>query len=222
MAQKYPQAEVIAIDLGNDHPHNHGVNFGVKFISGVDFTTDNWGLTNEEPFDFIHMGQLCGSVHDWGHMFGRAYRLLKYGGQIESVEFDWTPRTKPDSQLPADSPVYKWWQYMLEATRISGKSLAYPDRMEDVLDEAGFNIMNHRVVTIHASEDMRLPPDDVQNRLARWYRYTMFTPLFKTIRGLSMILFTHTLQISPEEITALCANVNGVLNSMNSPVFHKL
>ncbi|KAK5737799.1 hypothetical protein LTR17_006447 [Elasticomyces elasticus] len=69
MKGRYPQAEVIAIDIGN-YPvdeYDRPVNFGVEFRPGVDFQTDDWGFENG-TFDFIHAGLLCGSVSDW-HSF---------------------------------------------------------------------------------------------------------------------------------------------------------
>jgi len=75
MKGRYPQAEVIAIDIGN-YPvdeYDRPVNFGVEFRPGVDFLTDDWGFENG-TFDFIHAGLLCGSVSDWHNFVGKVTR----------------------------------------------------------------------------------------------------------------------------------------------------
>jgi len=77
MAQKYPQAEIIAIDLGNDHPMVDDFVFRVDFRSGVDFTSNFWGLENQEgTFDLVHAALLCGSVPDWKAFYAK---IARYG-----------------------------------------------------------------------------------------------------------------------------------------------
>ncbi|KAK5678551.1 hypothetical protein LTS10_008995 [Elasticomyces elasticus] len=73
MKGRYPQAEVIAIDIGN-YPvdeYDRPVNFGVEFRPGVDFLMDDWGF-EDGTFDFIHAGLLCGSVSDWHNFVTKA------------------------------------------------------------------------------------------------------------------------------------------------------
>ena len=73
MANQYPADEHVAIDIGNDHPSEPGVNYDVDFRSAVDFTTNDWGL---EPgsFHFVHLGMLCGSVPDWLAMYRKVHQ----------------------------------------------------------------------------------------------------------------------------------------------------
>ena len=52
MAEKYPDARVVAIDLGCDHPEVSDIDFGVDFNPGKDFTTDDWAVEGEGSFDF--------------------------------------------------------------------------------------------------------------------------------------------------------------------------
>ena len=75
MAQKYPQAEIIAIDIGSDHPIVEGFDFRVDFRSGVDFNSNFWGLENQEgTFDLIHAAQLCGCVSNWRAFYNKVSR----------------------------------------------------------------------------------------------------------------------------------------------------
>nr|POE80039.1 secondary metabolism regulator lae1 [Quercus suber] len=73
MAAKYPDSEIIAIDIGDAHPQIPGVDYGVDWRTGVDFNNDNWGVP-ENYFDLIHMGCLCGAVPDWAELFRKVER----------------------------------------------------------------------------------------------------------------------------------------------------
>lgn len=221
MADKYPQAEIIAIDIGNDHPVFEGFEFRVDFRSGIDFTSSTWGLEGQEgTFDFIHAGCLCGSVPDWSDFYGKIATLLKPGtGQFEQVEFDWKPRCL-DSSVPADSPVNLWWQCLRTASANFGKPIEYPEDSERLLEQAGFDIVKHNRTDIHSSED-RAASDDQRTQLCRWYRFFMFHPAFKCVKGLSMGLLTHQLRWSPEQVSALCSDVSYILNHVHSPWYHK-
>lgn len=81
MAQRYPQVEILGIDLSSallpkDVPPN--VTFEIADA------TDPWP---SPTYDFIHMRNLVGGgVRDWGAMLASAYAHLKPGGQLEFTE----------------------------------------------------------------------------------------------------------------------------------------
>jgi len=111
---------------------------------------------------------------------------------------------------------------MRTATADFGKPLEYPEDSERLMEQAGFDIIKHNRMNVRTSQDTAVDEDDPQNQLARWYRHTMFHPAFKTIKGMSMALFTRQLGWPPQEVVALCSDVNRVLNQLRSPWFHKL
>lgn len=76
MAKRFPDAHVVAIDIGNDHPRTAGIDYHVEFRSAVDFTGNIWGL-EEGSFDFIHVGMICGSIPDWPRFWSRVYRSVQ-------------------------------------------------------------------------------------------------------------------------------------------------
>jgi len=61
MKKIFPDSEIIAIDIGNDHPtvdeDGYPVHPGVDWRPGVDFMQEDWGL-KDGSFDFIHAGMV--------------------------------------------------------------------------------------------------------------------------------------------------------------------
>jgi len=111
---------------------------------------------------------------------------------------------------------------MQDATARTGKPMAYREDSEALLQQAGLNVMNHRIIPFHLSEDMRLPEDDMQNNLARWHRFMFADKRFKMIKALSVALFIHQLGWTEQQVGALCGDVLRELNAVNCPVFHNL
>ncbi|TKA79553.1 hypothetical protein B0A55_02743 [Friedmanniomyces simplex] len=216
MKRLYPEAEVIAIDIGNDHPtadeDDRPVDFGVDFRSGVDFTQDDWGL-KEGSFDFVHAAMLCGSVGNWQDFISKVTRLLKpVSGQAEFLEIDWTPRS--DSDSPNSTPttattptttspevVPLWWHSLRAASAATHKPLAYPTDIASLIQRAGCTVLNHRLIDVHtAAELVDLAADDPATHTTRWFRYAMFAPVFQTVHGMSMALLTRQLGWTAEEV----------------------
>lgn len=213
MKRKYPQADHVAIDIGNDQPAIDNVDFGVDYRSGVDFTTDNWGV-HPGSFDFVHLGMLCGTVPDWAMMYERVHHVLKPGGIVEHIEVDWQPRCDDDS-LPRDSPVRRWWDLMQQASAASGKHIGFQSDAEHLLRRACFTTVERRAIRITHDEESQAGNDEYQNNLAQWSRFVMFHPTFKTLNGLSMGLLTKN-GMQASQVEDLLRAVTTVLNGKNS------
>jgi 2-polyprenyl-3-methyl-5-hydroxy-6-metoxy-1,4-benzoquinol methylase len=77
MSSAYPQAEICGIDIdpripGDDlGPSSFGSTIGWR--CPLNFESAEWGFP-PGCFDFIHMGQLCGSVSDWERLCSTALR----------------------------------------------------------------------------------------------------------------------------------------------------
>ncbi|KAK0336868.1 hypothetical protein LTR91_020547 [Friedmanniomyces endolithicus] len=215
MKKIYPDSEIIAIDIGNDHPtvdeDGHPVHHGVDWRPGVDFMQEDWGL-KDGSFDFIHAGMR------W--KLGRLHPQIS--GQAEFLELDWTPRCDVATS-PASSDVSRWWQAMKIASTSLGKPLDYPADIETLVRRAGCTVLNHRVIDVQTAEDLfNLNADDPQIRITHWYRIFMFTPAYKTLNGMSMALLTRQLGWTPADVAALVLRVNYQLNLTHSPYYHNL
>jgi len=127
-----------------------------------------------------------------------------------------------DPSVPQDDPVFHWWRCIRTAAIDFGKPVDYPEDCERLLEQAGLGIQKHNRIDIRTSQDRTLEQWTQENQLTRFHRFTLFHPPFKTIKGLSMGLFTHQLRWTPEQVAALCADVVYILNRSDSPWFHKL
>ncbi|KAK0311852.1 hypothetical protein LTR01_002766 [Friedmanniomyces endolithicus] len=224
MKKLYPDSEITAIDIGNDHPtvdeDGYQVHHGVDWRPGVDFMQDDWGL-KDGSFDFIHAGML--------HSFVEALETGKtssaeslVSGQAEFLELHWTPRCDVATS-PSSSDVSRWWHAMQIASTSIGKPLDYPADIEAIIQRAGCTVLNHRVIDVQTAEDLfNLNADDPQICITHWYRIFMFTPAYKTLNGMSMALLTRQLGWTPADVAALVVRVNYQLNLTHSPYYHNL
>jgi hypothetical protein len=84
---KYPQSEVIGIDLTLIQPEMYDLSklirvscclqksripLNLKFIQ-MDFDSP-WHGMGLDSFDLIHMRMLCGSVSNWAELYAKAFR----------------------------------------------------------------------------------------------------------------------------------------------------
>lgn len=72
IAELYPQAEVIGLDLYTTVPSLQ-VPPTCSFKSSVDFTAPQWPI-EDHSVDLVHMAQLLGCVPDWLSHYRKAYR----------------------------------------------------------------------------------------------------------------------------------------------------
>nr|POE80040.1 hypothetical protein CFP56_08106 [Quercus suber] len=174
---------------------------------------------------------------------------LKPGGQLESVEFDWTPRRDESRPIHPDSPVLRYWHLLQHATQSIGKPIAYRADMQTLLVGAGYDIMKHSTVTIATAENHRNFDDDhPYNELARMYQFTMFghsllnidiasvendeaklrryldmdKSSFDGIQSMSMALFTQYLGHSLASFQKLCQDFQKTVRKRDSPFYHFL
>lgn len=68
MAEAHPDMDIHGIDLFAGPPKPDRARPNCTFHLGVDFTNDMWSPFQENTFDFIRAGRLCGSVPDWRHL----------------------------------------------------------------------------------------------------------------------------------------------------------
>jgi 2-polyprenyl-3-methyl-5-hydroxy-6-metoxy-1,4-benzoquinol methylase len=71
MADRYPNAEVVSIDLTqpmlvSDQPNYHP-------LWDVDINDECWGSLQEGSFDFVRIGMVCGRVEDWRRLLRTAF-----------------------------------------------------------------------------------------------------------------------------------------------------
>ncbi|KXL49764.1 hypothetical protein M433DRAFT_62118, partial [Acidomyces richmondensis BFW] len=196
--------------------------YGIDTVPEVDFEQPDWGFAHGS-FDYIHMSQLLGSVSDWERLCRTAFRYLAPGtGRLELVEVDWEPCCDDGTLSPSlQEPINLWWQCMLEATRATGKSIAYPRNIRAILEHIGFEVELEEKVRIE-SWDNKVAENDRIREITRWYFGIMgHSPpdsvgdALDSWSGLSMALFTQKLNWHPADVMRLQDSIlnNNVMRS---------
>ncbi|KAL7272632.1 NAD(+) salvage pathway protein [Rhizina undulata] len=115
MADQFPSAEVIGVDLSPIQPT--WVPPNVKFE--VDDIEERWQW-EDSSFDFIHIRHMAGFIGDWDLFYRQAFKALKPGGYIEVQDFSEYFSVDDDS-LPADNTLSKWVDIWVGATLSCGR-----------------------------------------------------------------------------------------------------
>ncbi|KAF8250369.1 S-adenosyl-L-methionine-dependent methyltransferase [Wilcoxina mikolae CBS 423.85] len=103
MADKYPSAEVIGVDLSPIQPAWIPPN--CKFE--VDDAENPWTYA-PNSFDLIHMRNLAQSIIDWPSLLSKAYTCTKPGGFTELCELGMIAHSD-DNSIPEDCGCQSGW-----------------------------------------------------------------------------------------------------------------
>ncbi|KAF3921558.1 hypothetical protein AA313_de0203076 [Arthrobotrys entomopaga] len=162
---KYPEAEVIGVDLSPIQPKWIPTNLRIRIC---DFESP-WTL-GQGSFDLIHMRNGVGSVSDWQYMYRTVIQHLKPGyGWFEQVEIDYEPRCD-DGTMSPNSNLVKWYQYLADATERSGKPLRYSHKTGKMLADAGFTDIREVIIQVPYSP---WSSDPHLKKIGSWYTLAM-------------------------------------------------
>jgi hypothetical protein len=89
-----------------------------------------------EPFDFIHVRSMGGSIADWPRLLRQAYDNLAPGGWIELNDGTWA--TSDDNSFPDDSSYAEFQRRLHEAFMLFGKRVNIGPCHKQGLIEANF------------------------------------------------------------------------------------
>lgn len=132
MADKFPETQVIGIDLSPTQPSMQPSNCRFE----VDDCTSQWVYPNDY-FDFIHIRGLFGSIYDWPALYRSVHKHLAPGGLFEQIE--WSVRVRSqDSALAPDHTMALWGSRYEEITKRTGKSYETAETMAELIRAAGF------------------------------------------------------------------------------------
>lgn len=81
MAERFPDAEIIATDIGVHQP----IDVPQNMFFEVDDAEEGWTYT--EPFDLVHIRGLTGAFRDWTAIYASVYKHLRPGGYFEIADF---------------------------------------------------------------------------------------------------------------------------------------
>ncbi|KAF5021971.1 hypothetical protein F66182_5980 [Fusarium sp. NRRL 66182] len=104
MAEEYPSAEVLGIDISAVQPTFVPPNC----VFQIDDAQLDWTFKPDD-FDFIHMRYLYGAIDDWGKLYRQAYKHVRPGGWVESLEIDIQTRSENPKVENDDDHIFKKW-----------------------------------------------------------------------------------------------------------------
>ncbi|KAI0023897.1 S-adenosyl-L-methionine-dependent methyltransferase [Xylariomycetidae sp. FL0641] len=202
MADKYPSAEVLGIDLSPIQPY--WVPANCKFL--LDDVEDSW--ENGPDWDFAHMRNMIPILKDPLKVLKDVFHNLKPGGWVELQDVDGMVHCDDDT-LPPDWPVLQFTELMVEAfSKLGTKSHAAVFGGQ-YLAECGFvNIQHHTIKLPYGTW-----PKDKRTRLVGMYYRTAAEQFFPAMGAIQLPL----LGWQPEEIEVLFAKCR---NAMRDPDVH--
>lgn len=139
VADKYPSAEIIGLDLSPIQPD--WVPPNVRFM--VDDIEDEW--IESDPYDLIHMRHSCAYIKDVDKLLKQCYQNLKPGGWCEFTDFGGHALCD-DGTMPANYPVNEALALMRKAMAQNGTNTLVANEHEENFKRAGFKNVRCRIV----------------------------------------------------------------------------
>lgn len=167
-ARGFPECQVIATDITPIISVNSVANPNVACL--IEDAAATWSQP-DSSVDYVHIRYLVGSIPDWDALFREAFRVLKPGGYVESLE----PSSlfqSDDGSVKEGSALDRWGKVFNEGGRKMGRSF----------NIIGDDIQRRSIVTAGFDEpvvdDFKVPispwPEDKRSREAgRCYQMTM-------------------------------------------------
>lgn len=128
-----------------------------RFYSQIDDCTKEWTFP-EGSLDYVHIRFLTGCIADWEALMKQAYRCLKPGGYIESMEPSAHMRSD-DNTIEPDSAMGQWGKIFVEGGSKMGRpfTVVEDELQNKALEKAGFvDIHEEKYKVSHASQVLRL------------------------------------------------------------------
>ncbi|GKT60031.1 methyltransferase domain-containing protein [Colletotrichum tofieldiae] len=101
----------------------------------VDDVEEEWLYS--QPFDYIHLRFMNGSLADWKKIITKAYDNLLPGGYLEIQDNDCV-LTADDGTLPSHKPLAEFGRLIREAAKKFGRAFIPCPELKDLLVDVGF------------------------------------------------------------------------------------
>ncbi|KAG9255968.1 methyl transferase [Emericellopsis atlantica] len=198
MAERYPNAHVMAVDLHNSSPRMIPPNVEVK---QHDLEDPDWSPLMMDC-DMAHIRLLLGAIETdmWPRVYQNVFRHLKPGyGFIEQTEIDWRPGFEHERPQPS-SALEEWCEGVLSGLERANRSAHIrPGHTRRMLAEAGFEHIEQVVVRLYLSPSPAAAADD-QRELSKWFNLVV-TQGFEAMALVPMIRYGSA--VDPDQIEDL-------------------
>ncbi|KAM0420450.1 hypothetical protein ACHAPT_011742 [Fusarium lateritium] len=133
-ADEFPGCEVIGTDISPIQPSWIPPNLQFQ----IDDCTREWTFP-EGSLDYVHIRFLTGCIADWEALIKEAYRCLKPGGYLESMEPSATMQSDDDT-VETDSAMGQWGKIFVEGGSKMGRTFTVveDDLQNKAMEKAGF------------------------------------------------------------------------------------
>jgi SAM-dependent methyltransferase len=208
-ADMHPDTHVTATDLSSIQPSwvPPNLHFEIDDAEGGD-----WDFS--EPFDYIHIRSMAGSIGNWPQLLQRAYDNLEPGGWIELAEFE-TWASTDDNSLPLDSAYHEYQVRLGEAAAVFGKEMNVAPHIRHLVCDAGFENVKEDIWKCPLSP---WPQDPRLKELATYMNLQMM----ESIEPYSLALFSRVLKWDNNRIQTLLAYVRQDLRNLNYHMYSKM
>ncbi|KAH7012949.1 S-adenosyl-L-methionine-dependent methyltransferase [Ilyonectria destructans] len=133
-ADEFPGADVIGTDISPIQPSWVPPNLQFQ----IDDCTQEWTFA-PDSLDYVHIRFLSGCIADWPALFKQAYKCLKPGGIIETMEPSANIESD-DGTVDETSAMGQWGKIFIEGGQKIGRTFTvFQDNVQNKsLEEAGF------------------------------------------------------------------------------------
>ncbi|KAF6816530.1 methyltransferase domain-containing protein [Colletotrichum sojae] len=194
MGDEYPEAAVTGIDLSPIWPD--WVPPNVKFV--VDDAEAEW-YHERDSFDFIRLGNMAPSIHDWPALLASAYKTLKPGGWIELQEMRWVYGCD-DGTMPPDFTPVKMVANIKEGLAQFGVDMNAAEQNPERVEAAGFGNVVHQVRKVPVGGWPR-------NKFLRVIGMYTLSVIFDGLHAITIGPFTRGLGWTPGEVEQFLVQV---------------
>ena len=198
MAEKYPDAEVVATDVSTYRPTNLPQNV----VFQIDDACREWTFT--EPFNIIHMRDLHGAFQNWEFVFAEARKHLKPDGKLEIANAGPFKLTVNYEK----SYVSLFHGLFRQAMAKSGFAWA-PGTRRGELEAVGLKIVKSLTMEVPLGLWSEDPKKKSLGKMA-------LVAALESVEACSLRLFTQYLEWNVDEVKSLCEKVKSELQDRNN------
>ncbi len=131
----------------------------LKFV--VDDCESTWPEDEHSSYDFVHGRSMSGSIANWSALFTEVFQALRPGGWLEMQEFDVWFRSE-EGDLPADSKIAEWQNYLDQASLMFGKRLNVANEFKEKIIAVGFEDVRDDIIKVRYFPRSGVTANDVQ------------------------------------------------------------
>ncbi|KAL7267464.1 hypothetical protein RUND412_009951 [Rhizina undulata] len=205
MADMFPEAEVIGVDLSPIQPKWVPPNITFE----VDDIEEPWQY-QDNSFDYIHLRNMAGYVYDWQKLYKQAFKALKPGGWIEIQDFC-DVFGSDDESVPSDCYLARWNTEWGKAANMSGRrwSDVTPEMPQELKDVGCVDVGS----TLFKFPIGRWPKDKRAKEIGMYWRQQYLDGA----EGITLALFTRILGWEKKAVDEFLA---GVYSDLKNPMYH--